>query len=153
MQRLERKYSLWALKTFGTKVFALMILMSIFLLSCINNPVDLDYYKSASKIQGGEMPQVPTLHYNASQLEFFWNEANDPDTGKPVATYYLYGFFGSLPNDAYHIRHRVAQIENGETSITLKKPIKRKGNHIFALTSFDGERESFFSNYIFINVQ
>lgn len=130
------------------------LLFFITLPGCVNEaPVGSDYYADNSRIAGGAAPGSPVLSYNSSELEFTWSASIDPDTGDEAGIYYLYYYFNEIPADPYHVDYLIAVINTDDgRKATLSSEITRSGSHYFAVTGYDGGRESEISNIITVTV-
>lgn len=146
------------------KIRILLFSGLLFLIShcTTNSPVDINYYSDDSRILGGLKPSAPVLNpidYNGGARTLTFTVSIDPDStpvpNQVVQVYYLYHYFQSVPAQMTDVAYYLdASNTPGSydflkcTSFCTDKFVFSSGTHYFAMTGFDGGRESDPSNVI-----
>lgn len=130
----------------------ILIVLLVFLSSCLKNEIPLNYYEDTNRIRGNEKPSAVVLSdfdMNTQQLD--WSDSIDPDTEKPVSEYYLYCYSKYIPENLYDERYILFSI-TGESLADLSNYDIDEGHYYLMVIGSDGFRISDRSNFIELNI-
>jgi hypothetical protein len=145
------------------RLAAVLTGLLLFMQACsISGPVDGDYFSTEDRIRGGQQPTPPSILSltlsgpDSLIISFSSAGAVDPDSGANEGLYYFLYLSKTNPRgfgseaEYYSFEHYLNYVAESDFSadpkeLSLKINPDYTGNAFFWMTSYDGGRESIYS--------